>query len=186
MSIVRHVALAALVLPGAVFASNVFNVASSSCSGSLVSSSTDGLSFACTGDFALSNAAIFSDTFILLSATGSLQLTNVSLAAQTITLNAGNRLAIDAASTLQNQGAGLLVPPGPITLLAGGQIEIRQNPTKDVIEWNSVDIRTGGTVHLAYPGSGPQLGHVPEPESLALMLAGLATIGLACRKALKA
>lgn len=186
MSIFRHVALASLVLPGTVFASNLLNVASSSCSGSLVSSTTDGLSFACTGDFALSNAAIFSDTFILLSATGSLQLTDVSLTAQTITLNAGNRLAIDATSTLQTQDAGPLVPPGPITLLAGGQIEIRQNPTRDVIEWNGVDIRTGGTVHLAYPSSGPQLANVPEPESLALMLAGLTTIGLAFRKASKA
>jgi hypothetical protein len=188
MSIVRLVAVAALVLPGVVFASNTFNVASSGCSGALVSSYIDGLSFACTGDFSLSDGAMVSDTFIALSATGSLRLANMSLTAQTITLDAGRQLDVDAGTYLDIAGSGLSVPlRGSI---AGGTVQIRdpaisQSVTRPVVNWERFDIAAGATVHFQQPGT-IQLNTVPEPDSVALLVAGLMAMGLVFRKSAKA
>ena len=188
MSIVRLVAVAALVLPGAAFASNTFDLSSSSCSGSLVSSYTGGLSFACTGDFSLGGGFIESDTFIVLSATGSLNLDGIRLKAHDITVSAGSQLMVEPGASLEIAGSSLSLPSwGNIS---GGNLRIRvpaisQSVVRPVVNWKSFAISAGATVQFQQPGT-IQLGAVPEPGSVALMVAGLMAIGLMARKGSKA
>jgi hypothetical protein len=184
MSIARLLATAALALPAAAFAANSLNVATSSCSGSLASSFDGGVSLVCTGDLFLGQGSIFSDADILLSATGTLQLTEIALTGHTVTLNAGTQLAIDAESILRTTDAGAYAPLVPATnqaIVHAGGLELRQSPQRDVIQWETFDIGTGGAVHFQQPGTiQPSL--VPEPASMGLMLAGLTALGVRSRR----
>jgi hypothetical protein len=189
MSIVRLAALLAFALPGMACASNTFNVAISSCSGTLLSSSTDGLSLECSGDFSLSNGVIHSDTSVFLSATGSLQLTDISITGHSLTLSAGGQLDIDPRTSLSISDRDLLAPlvvaAGSAAIRVGGGLELRQDVTREVIQWPSFDISTASAAHFQQPAI-IQLSTVPEPDRAVLMLAGLMAIGLAVRKSSKA
>lgn len=178
MSIIRLAAAATLALPGAVFASNTFNVTAATCTGSLVASYTDGLSLACAGDFSLSNGVIESDTSILLSATGALKLEDITLSAPVITLNSGGSLAF---------GDGNAVKP-----VSGASSSLSINTGEG--SWGTVVPGSGAIIgvvagpHVS-PGAfnlAPFPGNVPEPESLPLLVAGLMAIGLVVRWGAKA
>lgn len=178
MSLFRRAALGALLLPSLAFASNAFNVASSTCTGDLVSSYTDGISFTCTGNFSLSHGTIGSDTAIFLSATGLLQLTDIAFTGHNITLNAGDALNIDASTSFKfNDEAPAPDHPGKITL-QGGVLLMSQDLRKNIAEWQRVDLGAGSEVQITQPGS-VQLSAIPEPGSLALAMAGVMSIGLA-------
>lgn len=161
MLITRLLAVAALAAPCAAFAANTFNVTTSSCSGTLVSSFTDGVSLSCSGDFMLNGGLIESSQSVFLGATGLLSLVGVKVAAPTITFQSETSLTIDETSLITTHGMNLLnpteLPTGPIRL-----------------EGNALLVHSIGpslTVHV-------QPAFVPEPNALALVMAGLLSAGL--------
>lgn len=100
-------------------------------------------------------------------------MTGVNLVGRTITLDVGSTLTIDPTSTLQVLGGN---PQGPVLPLPGSAIVLsgvvmsHQTIDRDAIRWGHLDISSGG--------GSVQLGVVPEPGSMMLLLAGLATAGL--------
>lgn len=161
MSITRLLAVAALATPCAAFAANTFNVTTASCSGNLVSSFTDGVSLSCTGDFTLNGGLIESSQSVFLGATGLLSLVGVKVTAPAITFQSDTSLSIDDTSSITADGVNLLAAPG----LPTGPIRLTGNA-------------------LIVHGIGPsptinvQPALVPEPNAMALVMAGLLSAGL--------
>jgi len=161
--IARFLAAVALVTPCATFAAtHAFNVTTSSCSGTLASSFTDGVSLSCTGDFSLNGGLIESSQSVFLAATGALSLVGVKVTAPTITFQSETSLSIDETSSITADGVDLLspsaLPTGPI--------------------------RLNGNAVIAHTIGAPftfnvQPAVVPEPHALALLMAGLLSAGLA-------
>jgi hypothetical protein len=162
----RLAAIAALVLPSAAFADGLFNVTTSSCSGSLEASSSNGLSFACIGDFFLSGGSIESNESISLSASGALSISNVFFNAPSVTLTSGTALVLN--------GERAWLPVDGDTAVLGA---LGMNFREILVNHGS-----GSSIQLS---AGGLTTTVPESSTFALMVGGLIAMGVAYRHRIK-
>lgn len=176
MFITRLVAMATLAVPCAAFATNTFNVNTSSCSGSLVSSFVDGVSLACDGDYLLSGGLIESSQSIFLSATGSISITDLTLNAPVLNISTGSSLVFGDGVTLLTPGlTNGGVPPQIVT----PSLTIQVDGGHQTIPGRALQVNgIGAPGVISWTPAVPSLSTVPEPSSMGLLLGGLLSAGL--------
>lgn len=160
-------------------AENSFLVDTVSCSGTSTQSFLDALSFTCTGDLSLDGGSISANSSILLSADGALNLNNLTLTSQDVSLIGGTLISvwsgvdINAANSVTisvaNLGEGL--PNQPIEPRSGAVLINKDTGTLSTT-----------TVTQIFPGANIMLTSlVPEPDSYALLLLGISLMIMATR-----
>lgn len=145
----------------AAHAADSINVGATTCTGALNTSFSAGVSLTCSGDLALYIGTIESSTQILLAATGSLSLFDVTLNAPQVTLNA---------SSVTNKS---LPAPAELTLPAQ-PVLIRSDPGA-VITSVPVAGSSGSTALISYGFEANTRfpSAAPEPGTFALVAVGL-------------
>ena len=157
--------LIALILSSVSHANSTASFSSMSCSGSLSSSLVGDASYICLGDLSVIGGNIISDSKVFLKADGMLFLDNISLNAPFIELTALNGGVSFGNGVVLTASTNLTINSG-ITPVTGGI-------TQPVII-NSPLLSGGSLITLTTP--------IPEPESYALLFAGLGLMGFMARR----
>lgn len=161
-----------------------------SCSDTLTVTEGDALSLGCLGNLSLtgqgSDARLFADTSILLSAVGNVDLSGLSLVSPKIELTTTNgTISLSTDVLFFNQPVG--TAPS-VTLSAGGRA-IRPE-LREPVSGSSTFTMDGGDVTLNWslvtkvPGSGDVLNLSPVPEPSVGLLSALGVAGLLARRRL--
>lgn len=183
---------ALLALSSRAHAVSTINVPGMTCSGTQTSDLTSFLSLSCTGNLSLIGGTLSSDTKIVLTATGSMTLDNLTVTAPVIDLTGGN-LYIGSGASLNAANSATIIAGGSgtspfITTAAGGSVTIGsslysigagsgnslQLGSGTIIPITNPGSLVGGTVSV-FPGAGIVVA-VPEPDIISLLPVGAITL----------
>lgn len=172
---------ALLLSPIAASAASNANIGAVTCTGSQSTSLADVASFFCSGDYALLDGNISSDSKITITADGSLLINNLSISAPAVELTAANGTLTIGDGVSINTNSFLVQASDnttqPVTTGAGAVItvgtgdnahtvspeELSASVNQPIIATSNGD--TGGTIVL--------VPSVPEPSNLFLMSFGI-------------
>ncbi len=170
---------AMLLFPFSAHAISDIDVPIMSCSGAETSNLTSFLSLSCAGNLSLSGGSLFSDSKIVLTATGSMTLDNLNMTAPNIDLS-GNSLVFGSGVSIDASNS--------MTINAGGNGAF---PWITTPPWGNISIGSGNSQFNAGAGfsaySFPitsftiyspniSVGTVPEPDIVSMLPVGIITL----------
>lgn len=169
------------VLPSA--AQAAIETGSVTCSDSMVFDDANGINLSCTGDLSFTDGVVSSNIGIVLRATGSLLLSNLSLTAPAIEISGdsitiipdvnmtGNFITVSSVNGVVIDGVPL--PPEnsdllPISVRDGLALQDKNNLILNSIDAGTLRIRSGGNISL--------VATVPLPSAFFQLILGLFTL----------
>ncbi|HEY0907503.1 MAG TPA: PEP-CTERM sorting domain-containing protein [Methylophilus sp.] len=184
-------------LPIAAHANTTFSIASSHCSGEMSISSLNGTALTCSGNLMLEDGFVFSDTSIVMTATGDLWLDNLTLRAPNIVFSAAGNLTLGNHihwSVIKAPNAGTIPATTPrpeiswshfdIGTQSGGVISAGgtgngNKPTPVNLPGGNIQLNNGA-LSVAGQASHPAVSAsaVPEAETWTMLLAGLSLLAV--------
>ncbi|HQT25960.1 MAG TPA: PEP-CTERM sorting domain-containing protein [Burkholderiales bacterium] len=183
---------ALLLTPLSAHAVSDIDVPTMSCSGAETSDLTSFLSLSCAGNLSLAGGSLFSDSKIVLTATGSMTLDNLRMTAPNIDLNGGSVVLGSGVSFDTGNSPGIGSGLGGtfpfITPPPGSSISIIGNSYPILGSNYPISSGAGFTEYFVSPGTyvitlppGIAVGTVPEPNMISLLPVGVITLAFLTR-----